>query len=371
MTTNLEDENLNLRRQLKAFVTQARVNEEKLQRFNEQELKLISATSLAELVTLILHHYPQTFQLDCITLHLYDPEYELLRIIENAGLMLEETPGLIIETELSALQDTFADIPRPRLGSYCEQEHRHYFPSPPQPVRSCALLPLIRRGELIGSLNLGSYQQERFLQGSGTDFLERLAAIVAICLENCANQQRLQQMGLTDPLTRIHNRRYFDQRLQEEVATVNRTGQPLSCMFIDIDHFKQINDTLGHQAGDQVLRELATLVNRMLRHNDVFCRYGGEEFVVLLPATAPDECHQLAERIRHLIEQHRFVLTPGDSLGVTISIGISCLETPHSSEVAAEPSTELLAAADQAVYRAKTQGRNRVITQALPPMTSG
>ena len=113
--------------------------------------------------------------------------------------------------------------------------------------------PLVRNRQLIGCLNIGSVQQERFIQGSATDFLERLAAIVAVCFENAFNHERLKLLGLLDPLTGIHNRRYFDERLDEEISRSLRQKERLSCLFLDIDHFKQFNDIYGHHIGDLVL----------------------------------------------------------------------------------------------------------------------
>jgi len=360
MTNALQRENRELKKQLKAFVAQARENENKLQRFNKHELELISATSFHELISLILHHYPQTFNLDCISLTLLDPEYELLRILEASGHSLEQTPGLQIETDASHLTALFGASPRPRLGAFVTREHLHRFPPQPHPIRSRAFLPLIRRGELIGSLNMGSYQSELFTQGSATDFLERLAAVVAVCLENCANHQRLKQLGLTDPLTRVNNRRYFDQRLTEELSLARRHRQPLGCMFLDVDHFKKVNDNFGHQAGDQVLQEMAMVINSQLRHSDVLSRYGGEEFVVLLPASNPEECYEIAERIRRTIERHPFRITENETLSLTLSAGVNGLRQIPSGKDNAELAATLVAGADEAVYLAKQGGRNRV-----------
>jgi diguanylate cyclase (GGDEF)-like protein len=356
-----QTENKKLHRQLKAFVAQARENEAKLQRFNDQELQLISATSIPELIRLILQQYPRTFRLDCISLTLIDPEYELARMLEDSGLTLEQIPGLQIETDASALQRDFTDTLRPRLGPFVESAHAHRFTPQPSPIRSCAILPLIRRGELIGALNMGSYHPERFLAGSGTEFLERLAAIVAVCLENCANHQRLKQIGMTDPLTRVNNRRYFDQRLGEEVSLAMRQQQALSCMFLDLDHFKRINDSYGHRAGDRVLQEIAKVIATELRHSDVFCRYGGEEFVILLPATDMRESKDIAERIRQMVEAHTFRISDTETLLLTLSIGINCLSVDDGNGAPEALSEGLIARADHAVYQAKSAGRNRVV----------
>lgn len=361
MENELETENKQLRRQLKAFVAQARENEAKLQRFKEYELALISTTTIAELFHLVLNVYPETFHLDCISLILLDPEYELVRMMESGGTMLEEMPNLLVETEASVLQACFPTNLLPRIGPDSGSEGEfHLFPPQPQAVRSHACLPMLRNGQLVGILNLGSYDPSRFVPGSGTEFLERLAAIVAICLDTCANHQRVKQLGLTDPLTQVNNRRYFDQRLGEEAAKVQRHQQPLSCMFLDVDFFKRINDTQGHQAGDQVLQQVARLIGQQLRHSDVLSRYGGEEFVVLLPNTPLEDSKEIAERVRSGVELHPFEVESGEPLSLTISIGLACLEHIPTDIDTDGHAQSLVACADHAVYQAKEGGRNQV-----------
>ncbi len=360
MENELQSENKQLRRQLKAFVAQARENEAKLQRFKEYELALISATSITELLHLVLDVYPETFHLDCISLILLDPEYELVRMMESGGTQLDDVPGLLIETEPDTLQAYFPNNLLPRIGPDTDGG-LHLFPPQPKPVHSHACLPMLRNGELVGILNLGSYDGQRFVPGSGTEFLERLAAIVAICLDNCANHQRVRQLGLTDPLTQVNNRRYFDQRLGEEAARVQRHQHPLSCMFLDVDHFKRINDTHGHQAGDRVLQQVAKLIGKQLRHSDILSRYGGEEFVVLLPNTPLDDGREIAERIRQGIASHRFDIGSEETtLKLTISIGLCCLLEIPQGVAPLGYAENLVACADQAVYQAKETGRNRV-----------
>jgi two-component system, cell cycle response regulator len=359
MENDLETENKQLRRQLKAFVAQARENEAKLQRFKEYELALISATSIAELLHLVLNVYPETFHLDCISLILLDPEYELVRMMEAGGSQLEEMPNLLVETEASVLQAYFPNNLLPRIGPDTEGG-LHLFPPQTQTIRSHACLPMLRNDELVGILNLGSYDPQRFMPGSGTEFLERLASIVAICLDNCANHQRVKQLGLTDPLTKVNNRRYFDQRLGEEATRVQRHQQPLSCMFLDVDFFKRINDTQGHQAGDRVLQQVAQLIGKQLRHSDILSRYGGEEFVVLLPSTPIEDCREIAERIRQGIAAHAFDVECEEPLRLTISIGLCCLEHIPMEQSPQDYAQSMLACADQAVYQAKESGRDRV-----------
>ena len=219
----------------------------------------------------------------------------------------------------------------------------------------------MRYGNLIGSLNLGSESSTRFVEGAATDFLQRLATIVAICLENATNLERLKRVGLTDSLTGVNNRRFFDQRLIEETGRAQRTNEPLACLFMDVDHFKSVNDQHGHQLGDEVLRKIAGLIREQLRASDVLGRYGGEEFSALLVNADSDSAMEIAERIRAVIEKQSFS-TPDDKLmSVTISIGVAILPAEFAEIASVKLSEDLVERADQAVYQAKHNGRNLVV----------
>ena len=156
-----------------------------------------------------------------------------------------------------ALEGLYPGRPLPYLGRFEPPRHRVLFNEPLHEIASVALLPLSRQGELIGSLNFGSASPDRYAGDYGTDFLERLAEVVAICLESALAKERLKRIGLTDPLTGVNNRRFFDQRCLAEISQAIRYGHPLACLLLDIDRFKRINDTYGHQTGDAVLRGVA------------------------------------------------------------------------------------------------------------------
>jgi diguanylate cyclase (GGDEF)-like protein len=187
--------------------------------------------------------------------------------------------------------------------------------------------------------------------------------IVGICLENVTNSERLKHIGLTDPLTGVHNRRYFDQRLQEEVSRAQRQGYPLSCLFLDVDHFKRVNDQYGHQTGDCVLREVAWRIKNQLRSIDVLGRYGGEEFAVLLVQTDMGSALTIAERIRHSIAEQLFKGEGEGTLAATLSVGVATLRDCNRGQNAETLAQQLVAQADQALYRAKQGGRNCVVGQ--------
>ena len=361
MNDELYRENQLLRRKLHAFLAQARENEQKMRRFQEQELRLIGTASLSELIQRVLFSYRTAFKLDVVSLVLYDAEYEVKRILGDVGVPLTEMEQLLFQHDLDLLDSLFGISTKPQLGPFHPQEQGFLFAEGTTPPQSVALLPLVRYGELIGSLNLGSNEASRYTASSATDFLQRLGTIVAICLENATNHERLKRVGLTDSLTGVNNRRFFDQRLKEEVARALRARKSLACLFLDVDHFKLVNDEYGHKVGDQVLWEVAGLIREQLRAEDVLGRYGGEEFAALLINASEGAALEIAERIRSVIQDHTFDVLDEGSLKVSISIGVAMLELDRNDAGIEILATDFVDQADQAVYRAKQQGRNKVM----------
>ncbi|MBK7583200.1 MAG: diguanylate cyclase [Myxococcales bacterium] len=168
-------------------------------------------------------------------------------------------------------------------------------------------------------------------------------------------QRTLYESTVRDPLTRAHNRRYLEERLASELAYAERHGADLTLAMIDIDHFKRINDGFGHPAGDFVLKKVSSAISRSLRVEDVFARFGGEEFVVLLRGITPEKARQFGERARALLES-LVIEWEAKRIPVTASLGIATMTAARRFPNGAE----LLAAADAALYAAKNGGRNRV-----------
>ena len=361
MTTNsvLEAENSSLRRQLKTLLHEARQNEEKMRRFDQLERLLIGAGSLLELVRLLLTEYKQAFGLDVVTLALLDRDHEATRILE--GGLGEVCSGLTLMPSPAPLEALYRESRLPFVGAFSVADHQPFFNVQPGAIASVALLPLMRQGELIGSLHFGSADPDRYRAGCATDFLERLAQIIAICLESALTQERLKLAGLTDGLTGVQNRRYFEHRCLVEVSQARRYRHPLACMFLDIDKFKRVNDGYGHQTGDEVLRRVAHVIQSQLRAGDTIARYGGEEFVALLPRSELHHSRQIAERIRRSIEDAQIEAPSGQLIKVTLSIGLSMLPAAPTSAPQSTLAEGLVAAADQALYQAKNGGRNRVV----------
>ncbi len=363
--SELEDENQALRRQLESLLREARSNEDKMRRFDQLEHRLIGARSIVELLRLLLIEYKLAFGIEVVSLTLVDRDHEVSRMLATDLRDDATLKGLSLAQSPAVLQAVYGTSFHPRLGAYSEAEHGPLFPGAPAGlITSVALLPLIRHGALIGSLHFGSRDLDRYEADAGTHFLERLCAIGAVCLESALNQERLKLAGLTDMLTGVHNRRYFEHRSQIEIAQARRYRHPLACMFLDIDGFKRINDTHGHQSGDEVLRGVGHLIQGQLRAGDTIARYGGEEFVVLLPQTSGRHAGEIAERIRAGIAGKPLQTSSGLAIGVTISIGLAMLGSEAPGQQSVRLAEAMVAAADKALYQAKNSGRNRVVLDA-------
>ena len=168
--------------------------------------------------------------------------------------------------------------------------------------------------------------------------------------------EEIYRLTIVDGLTEIHNKRYLLEFLDRELARSIRHHRPLALILFDLDHFKTVNDELGHLAGDYTLRELAACVKASVRREELFARYGGEEFAIVLPESSREGACVAAERIRTLVEKHPFEYE-GKNYHITISLGVGLTtgETPLSSQ-------ELIRLADEKMYQAKNEGRNRVVS---------
>jgi diguanylate cyclase (GGDEF)-like protein len=181
-----------------------------------------------------------------------------------------------------------------------------------------------------------------------------LAGSAEAIMEVIEENRRLEELATTDPVTLVLNRRAFADRLRVEMDRSRRFGSSLSILMIDIDHFKRVNDTAGHLAGDNVLREVASEIGDAVRTVDIVARYGGEEFVVILPETALEGAEVFGERLRERISGREFLAGDG-KIRLTVSVGIATFPTQDVSTA-----DELFARADSAMYRAKDSGRNQV-----------
>lgn len=217
-------------------------------------------------------------------------------------------------------------------------------------TRSEMCVPLIFFGEKLGVLMLESAKPHNFTDENVTP-LESVADICAGAIQNAHHFEKAQQLAYIDGLTGIYNRRYFEMEISSEIERASRYNGSLAVIMIDIDNFKRLNDEFGHLLGDEVLRQVSNAFGQQLRKVDVVCRYGGEEFAILVPQTSGGNALEVAEKLRRMVETYRF---PGVPVKVTISAGVA--EFPAHGKTR----DELVAAADAALYASKEAGRNRV-----------
>ena len=226
-------------------------------------------------------------------------------------------------------------------------------------ARAEICVPLIFFGEKLGVLVLDSKTPNAFLESDVTP-LESVADICAAAIQNAHHFESAKQLAYLDGLTGIFNRRFFEMRIVEELERAQRYKSDLSVIMLDIDHFKKLNDEFGHLLGDEVLRQVSNILQQHLRKGDVVCRFGGEEFAILLPQASHESAMEVAEKLRRTIETWHF---PGVPRPVTVSAGAA-----HFPEFG-ETRDEVVAAADTALYMAKQAGRNCVINASKSKKT--
>jgi diguanylate cyclase (GGDEF)-like protein len=222
---------------------------------------------------------------------------------------------------------------------------------------------LVAQGEALGVLYLSS----RVIGAVGADsataakqrLAEAVAAQLALGLANVRLREILRNQSIRDPLTGLFNRRYMEETLERELRRARRGNRSMGVLMLDLDRFKQLNDTAGHEAGDAFLRELGELLQRSLRREDIPCRHGGEEFVVVLPDASLEDARRRAEQLREGIKLLRTPYKGGIVGPLSASIGVAAYPEHGSTGEA------LIRTADAALYRAKREGRDRVMVATL------
>jgi len=224
---------------------------------------------------------------------------------------------------------------------------------PKAALKSHLTLPLAAEGEIFGCISLNSDQPNAF-DAQDLQFFSVIGYQMAATLKHFQRFSSVKTLAIYDTLTNLYNRRYFEERLGSETQKSFYGGTSLSLVMVDIDHFKEVNDTFGHTEGDKVLHEIAALLKASVRKKDTVARYGGEEFILILPEAGLEESSMIADRIRRLVEQTAFQVGQAQ-INLTVSLGISNFPSHRATS-----KEELVKMADQALYEAKRGGRNRV-----------
>lgn len=351
------------RRQLDELTAEVARNDEIMRRAQMRELGLLQAENLDGLIRALIDGLRASYGVEYVSLVVCDPDHDIRHLLLANGTPATDFPNLLVVESIAGLAPQYIALRQPWLGSFAACDHQLICPGATD-ARSIAMIPLAHRGKLLGSINLCSNDPMRFTHVHASDFLAHMGIIASFCIENVVNRARLLRSGFTDVLTGWHNRRYLTVRIGEELARARRDRQRLVCLMLDVDHFKRVNDTWGHAAGDAVLRELAQRIESQVRASDVAARYGGEEFVVLLPGTDVQSAAKLAERIREEIAAAPVGLPNGDEITITASIGIAEVSPGADDKDLKTLGDSLIARADVALYAAKSAGRDRVVVEA-------
>jgi diguanylate cyclase (GGDEF)-like protein len=221
-------------------------------------------------------------------------------------------------------------------------------------TKSLMCVPITMKEQVLGVLEFVNKTTGDPFSREDLDLLLRLVDLTAVAVERTSLYQKMTELALTDDLTKLFNTRYLNRTIEIEIQRSTRYKTSVSLIFMDIDYFKRINDQFGHLIGSKVLVEVGQLLLKSLRSIDIVARYGGDEFVIVLPQTTPNTASLIAERMRKSIEQNTFLKKEGYSLKLTASFGVASYpESARSKE-------ELIKIADEAMYRVKHQTRNAV-----------
>ncbi len=356
---DLEQANLEvgtLNKNLRGKNKELRKNIYNLHSLFEVALELNSILDLHRLVNSILLTLAGQFS-SKYSLFLFAPKPEIdrLQLFNSKGYYLDSIAGIYIEKD-DPLIHYFANHNLPTLMKDLKRKVKE----------SQAIMDLMEAGvEIVtpinikglteGIIGLGPRLENLKYTKNDIEHISILTNIISIAVANASLYHEIEQLSYTDGMTTLHNFRYFKLRLKEEIVRHKRTKTGLSLLILDVDNFKNFNDTMGHPAGDEVLKKLAAILKSTVRENDIVARYGGEEFAVILPAVEKEGARILADRIRENIEQTYFEHEEIQPLGkVTVSIGAASLPADGNDYAT------LLNSADTALYAAKNSGRNKV-----------
>ena len=315
--------------------------------------KAISLLSLEEISAVLVDRLPSILSIHYFTLFIYDKDKRTLNLmchnrpdIESSfSLSLSSSPIMkaAILSGKYILEQSFMDSKYNRKSG-SKFFKKDYF----------ATIPLKIEKEIVGVLNINDGEQVSF-DVSNLDFVLKLSEFISMTVSNAILYEKTKKLSVTDGLTGISNRPNMEQTLRSEFERSMRYGAPLSVVLLDVDHFKVVNDTYGHQKGDEILVAVASLLKTFCRANDIAARYGGEEFLMILPQSNAQGAFKIAERVREELMKLNFTGNESN-FSVTTSCGVAELDRDDMKNA-----DQLISAADHALYEAKNGGRNKTI----------
>ncbi len=298
---------------------------------------------LDEMLKSVAQSLIQQLGFDRVRLYLVNKEGDTLESV----LTMDQRQHEIGEKESFPLTRGFHPMVDLLLGRVHDERIEKY-------QRTILYLPLRTRDENMGILMVDNILSQQEIPAEQIPILTAVAGQLGMAIKNARLFQGVEELSITDGLTGLYLLRYFKQRLREEFYRAERNGGQLSLMILDIDHFKRFNDTYGHPVGDTILATVAERVLANARKVDITARYGGDEFVILLPDTSADEAMLLAERLHQAVSGEPVTVGPDRTVRLTVSIGVATYPT-HANTI-----DELIKRSDEALYWIKSHGRNRI-----------
>jgi diguanylate cyclase (GGDEF)-like protein len=325
-------------------------NEKIAKKFHEIEIKILSIYNFKDLFEALLSEVQNQFGVPYVWISLIDGN-EVSTLVQTLATSNDLRERMsIVDRKMFA--DLIKDNQKPLLVNENLDFYRQLVPpNQSYQIKSMAVAPISLYGKVIGSFNQADFTKERFQPGIDTSLLEQLAIKVSLCLSNVVAHEKLQFMAFYDPLTGLLNRRVMESILKREFVRVQRYKTPLSVAFIDVNDFKQINDTFGHATGDELLKHIASLLVDMSRQSDVATRFAGDEFVLICPETSANSTETMLMRLKGYIKDYPLVME-SNKISFSISYGIASTE----DETILDPSA-LLKKADEALYWMKNAGQ--------------
>jgi diguanylate cyclase (GGDEF)-like protein/PAS domain S-box-containing protein len=357
--------------QLKAWVSELEQRNHEITLLNKMGDLLQTCLSTEEAYTVIALSAQQLFPNESGALYMFSNSKSLVEMVAVWGKPLlgeqvfaSDECWALRRGQIHSVQDTRTGL----LCGHINQKSKSTSPliltGTSSPFLSYMCVPMMAQGETLGMLYLQSgfredNQSDRIPENWGESkqrLIVTMAEHIGLALANLKLRETLRNQSIRDPLTGLFNRRYMEEALEKELRRASRNQKPLGVIMLDLDHFKRFNDNFGHDAGDFLLRNLGTFLQAHIRGEDIACRYGGEEFTLILPGASPDITQQRAEYLREGVK-HLNIVYRDQFLGlITLSLGIAIFPD-HGTTV-----DNILRAADLALYRAKTEGRDRVVT---------
>jgi len=334
----------------KALLDRLKKNEEIAQKFNEIEVSILSILNFHDFFDRLLSEISAKFAIPYIWISMIEESQiaQQLNKSSESGRLTESTVFVPRQTLLSILDNR----PKPFLANNDLARYKDLVPKlSTYDIGSIAIAPISLDGEIVGSINQADKDKKRFEPGIDTSLLEQLALKVSLCLSNVTAHEQLKFLAFHDPLTGLLNRGVMERVLEREFQRADRYKTDLSLLFLDLDDFKTINDTAGHDTGDKALCLAADTLTFLKRDSDIVARFAGDEFIVILPSTDTSQAEYYIKRVKRRLDQSPLEVD-GNRFFIKMSHGVSNIRDKEITDAQG-----LIKAADKQLYKAKKSSK--------------